>query len=251
MYRLLLSLYLLCLGPLNALAQTAIGQWQSWLPSLPAIAVAQNGDKAYCATSTGLFSVTTGIEQDITRYSKVNGLHDIGISTIASNDNGILIAYRNSNLDFLSGNNSYNLPDLMRKQIAADKTIYRIYSGGTNDYLCTGLGIVVVNTTVPEIAATYITGNQGDYTPVYGATIQNNRLYAATAEGVRSAPLTGSNPSDYRTWTTVGKFTDTVTQIITFSGQLICQKDQQLYTLQNNNWTSFYADGWNITNLCP
>ena len=120
MYRFLLPLYLLCLGPLLLPAQTLIGQWQSWLPTLPAIAVAQQGDKVYCATSSGLFSVTTGAEQDITRYSKVNGLHDIGIRAISSNENGVLIAYRNSNLDFLSGSNSYNLPELLRKQTTSD-----------------------------------------------------------------------------------------------------------------------------------
>lgn len=240
MYRFLLSLYLLCLGPLLLSAQTLIGQWQSWLPSLPAISVARQGDKVYCATSSGLFSVATGAGQDITRYSKVNGLHDIGISTICSNENGVLIAYRNSNLDFLSGSNSYNLPDLQRKQTTEDKTIYRIYAGGTNAYLCTGLGVVVVNTTVPEIAATYAIG------PVYGFTILNNQLYAATATGVMTTPLTGSNPADYRNWSMAGQFTDTVTNIVAYNGQLICQQHQSLYVLNNGTWTPWYTGATNM-----
>ncbi|MBP1650092.1 MAG: two component regulator propeller domain protein [Bacteroidetes bacterium] len=240
MYRFLLSLYLLCLGPLLLSAQTLIGQWQSWLPSLPAISVAMQGDKVYYATSSGLFSLTTGAEQDITRYSKVNGLHDIGISTICSNENGVLIAYRNSNLDLLSGSNSYNLPDLQRKQTAEDKTIYRIYAGGTNTYLCTGLGVVVVNTTVPEIAATYAIGS------VYGFTMLNNQLYAATSAGVKTAPLTGSNPSDYRNWSMVGQLTDTVDNIVSYNGQLICQQHQSLYILNNGAWIPYYSGATNI-----
>lgn len=240
MYRFLLSLCLLCLGPLLLPAQTLIGQWQSWLPSLPAIAVARQGDKVYCATSSGLFSVTTGTEQDITRYSKVNGLHDIGIRAISSHENGVLIAYRNSNLDFLSGSNSYNLPDLLRKQTTEDKTIFRIYSGGTNAYLCTGLGVVVVNTTAPEIAATYALG------PVYGFTILNNKLYAATATGVKTTPMTGSNPADYRNWSVAGQLSDTVANIVNFNGQLICQQGTKLYVLQNNNWVPYYSGALNI-----
>ncbi|WP_440132941.1 type IX secretion system anionic LPS delivery protein PorZ [Chitinophaga sancti] len=240
MYRFLLSLCLFCLGSLLLPAQTLIGQWQSWLPSLPAIAVAQQGDKVYCATSSGLFSLTTGTEQDITRYSKVNGLHDIGISAISSNANGVLIAYRNSNLDFLSGNNSYNLPDLFRKQTAEDKTIFRIYAGGTNAYLCTGLGVVVVNTLVPEIAATYALG------PVYGFTVLNNQLYAATTKGVQTSPMTGSNPADYRNWSPAGQLNDTVSDIVSFNGQLICMQGANLYVLQNNAWMPYYSGASNI-----
>jgi len=240
MYRFLLSLCLLCLGPLRLPAQTLIGQWQSWLPSLPAIAVARQGDKVYCATSSGLFSVTTGAEQDITRYSKVNGLHDIGIQTISSNENGVLVAYRNSNLDFLSGSNSYNLPDLLRKQTAADKTIFRIYAGGSNEYLCTGLGVVVVNTTAPEITATYSLG------PVYGFTILNNQLYAATANGVKTAPMTGSNPADYRNWSVTGQLTDTVNNIVSFGGTLICQQGRELYVLNNGSWEPYYSGAANM-----
>lgn len=231
MYRFLISLSLFCLGPLSVLAQLPIGHWQSWLPTLPAIAVTQRGDKVYYASSSGLFSVTTDGEQDITRYSKINGLHDIGISTIASNENGVLVAYRNSNLDLLSGNNSYNLPYLQRKQT----TIHHIYMGGTNAYLCTGLGVVVVNTTVPEVAATYAIGT------VYGLTIQQNQLYAATEAGVLTALLTGSNPADYRNWSAVGQLTDTVSQIVSFAGQLICQQGRGLYILENGAWEPFYS----------
>ena len=253
MYRYLTSLYLflgLCCCQLQpAWAQTMIGQWQSWLPSLPAIAVTGQGNSIYCATATGLFLVNTADGQDITRYSKVNGLHDIGISAIAANEHGILVAYRNCNLDFLSGSNSYNIPDFQRKQVAADKTIFSIYFSSSYAYLCTGLGIVVVNTAVPEISATYVTGSAGDYTPVYALTIQDNRLYAATAEGVLSAPLTGSNPADFRNWQPVGQLTDTVRNIITFAQQLICQQGQQLYRLENDSWTPFYTDGQDISSL--
>lgn len=241
MYRFLLSLYLLCLGPLLLPAQTLIGQWQSWLPSLPAIAVARQGDKVYCATSYGLFSLTTGAEQTITRYSKVNGLHDIGIRAICSNEHGVLIAYHNSNLDFLSGSNSYNLPDLFRKQTPEDKTIFRMYAGGSYDYLCTGLGVVVVNTSVPEIAATYALG------PVYGFTILKNQLYAATATGVKTVPMTGSNPADFRNWSTVGQFTDTVHNIVSLGESIICQKGRALYLLKNGTWEPYYSGAANMT----
>jgi hypothetical protein len=255
MYRLLTTLYtslcLCCLATNPTAAQAPIGQWQEYLSWLPAVAVTMKTDKIYCATSQGLFAVTTGAEQDITRYSKVNGLHDIGISTIASNDNSVLIAYQNSNIDLLRGNNSYNIPDLLRKQVAADKSIFRISYYNNNAYLCTGLGIVVVNTSIPEIAATYVTGSNGTYTPVYAVAIQGSVIYAATAEGIRSTNLTGNNPADFRNWSSIqqGLLPDTVQQVINYNNQLICRQGKQLYQLQNNSWHPWYTDGWDISNM--
>jgi hypothetical protein len=255
MYRFLIFLYALfcisCLATLPASAQTPLGHWSEYLPWRPAVAVARKGDKVYCASAQGLFSVTTGLGQEISSYSKVNGLHDIGISTIAANNDEILIAYRNSNIDLLSGNNSYNIPDLMRKQIAADKSIFRILYRNSKAYLCTGLGIVVLNTAVPEIEATYVIGNTGAYTPVYALAIHSGFLFAATSEGVRTAPLNSNNPADFRNWSslTQGLAPDTVQDITTFNDQLICRQGNQLYRLLNNAWTPWYNDGWSIRNL--
>jgi hypothetical protein len=248
MYRFLLAL---CLISIPSSAQTPIGQWQEYLPWLPAISVTVNTDKVYCASLSGLFSVNTGEEQDITRYSKVNGLHDIGISTIGSNNNGVLVAYRNGNLDFLQGNNTYNIPDLLRKQVSADKSIFRIFFNNDNAYLCTGLGIVVVNTTKSEISDTWVTGTTGTYTPVYALALLNNYFYAATAEGIKKAPLTGTNLADFRNWTSLqqGLQPDTVQQVILLGNRLICRQGKQLYQLQNDTWSSWYTDGNTITNL--
>jgi hypothetical protein len=251
MYRLSLLLCILFCWNICSRAQTPIGQWQEYLPGLPAIAVTVNTDKVYCATASGLFSVTTGQEQDITRYSKVNGLHDIGISTIGSNNNGILVAYRNSNMDLLQGNNIYNIPDILRKQVSADKSIFRIFFSNNNAYLCTGLGIIVVNIDKAEISDTWITGTNGAYTPVYGVAIFNNYFYAATAEGIKKGAVTGSNLADFRNWTSVqqGLLTDTVQQVILFGTQLICRQGKQLFQLVNDTWQPWYTDGNTITNM--
>lgn len=77
MYRLLTSLYatfcISCLATCSANAQTPVGQWQDHLSWRPAVAVAANGNKIYCGTAQGLYSATTGDEQELSRYSKING----------------------------------------------------------------------------------------------------------------------------------------------------------------------------------
>lgn len=188
---------------------------------------------------------------ELSRYSKANGLHDIGISTLAVNDETILVAYANSNVDLLSGNTIYNIPDLMRKQVAADKTIFRVIFRNNKAYLCTGLGIVVLNTSVPEIEATYVVGSTGAYTPVYSVAIIGTSLFAATSEGVRTASLNSNNPSDFRNWSSLsqGLAPDSVQEIIAFNNLLICRQRNQLYLLNNNTWTPWYTAGRTISNM--
>ena len=262
MYRFLISLYtILCLSCLNALQISAqqlpegtyVGQWSDHLPWRPAVAVAVKGDKVYCASAGGLTAVTNTPEDglELSRYSKVNGLHDIGISTLAANDETVLVAYANSNIDLLGGNTIYNIPDLMRKQVAADKTIFRVLFRNNKAYLCTGLGIVVLNTSIPEIEATYVVGSTGAYTPVYSLAIIGTSLFAATAEGVRTASLNSNNPSDFRNWSSLsqGLAADSVQEIITFNNQLICRQRNQLFLLVNNTWTPWYTADRTISNM--
>ncbi|TWW01758.1 two-component regulator propeller domain-containing protein [Chitinophaga pinensis] len=262
MYRFLISLCtILCLSCLNALQISAqqpgegtyIGQWSDHLPWRPAVAVTVKGDKIYCAAAGGLTAVTNTPEEglELSRYSKVNGLHDIGITTLAANDETVLVAYSNSNIDLLGGNTIYNIPDLMRKQVAADKTIFKVVFRNNKAYLCTGLGIVVLNTSVPEIEATYVVGNTGAYKPVYSLAIIGTSLFAATSEGVKTTSLNSNNPSDFRNWSSLsqGLAPDSVQDIIVFNNQLICRQHNQLFLLRNNIWTLWYTADRIISNM--
>ncbi|MBW8685827.1 type IX secretion system anionic LPS delivery protein PorZ [Chitinophaga rhizophila] len=262
MDRFLTSLYaILCLSFLNSLpasaqqssGNTAIGQWSDHLPWRPAIAVASKGDRIYCAASQGLTAVISAPDgsTEVAQYGKANGLHDVGINTLAANEEVVLIAYTNSNIDILSGNTIYNIPDLMRKQVPADKSIFRIFFRNNKAYLSTGLGILVLNTAIPEVEATYVIGSTGAYLPVYAVTIAGNALFAATPEGVRTAPLNSNNLSDFRNWSSLseGLAGDTVQDIISFRNQLICRQHNQLFVLTNNRWTPWYTSDHSIGNM--
>jgi len=79
-----------------------IGAWREHLSYQQAIQVL-NGDKIYCATKSALFAVSQNSE--ISRYNKINGLNDIGVSAIGwdAASAQLVIAYQNSNLDILKG----------------------------------------------------------------------------------------------------------------------------------------------------
>ena len=108
------------------------------------------------------------------------------IGTLAYNEsNGVLVVvYQNGNVDLIKGNKVYNLPDIKRSQIVADKSINEVYFIGSLAYLSTGFGIIVVDTDRNEIKDTYLIGQNGIYIGVYDITSDGTVLYAATANGV-------------------------------------------------------------------
>lgn len=134
-----------CSSFLNAQKQPVpIGQWREHLNYQKAIQVIK-GDLIYAATNDAVFSVDAN--QEISRYHKVNGLSDVGIQQIGWDEENsqLIIAYKNSNLDFLKGSITKNLSDIQRSTISGNKSINSIYSSLGTAYLSTGLGIVLVN----------------------------------------------------------------------------------------------------------
>jgi hypothetical protein len=60
----------------------AIGNWQEHLPYLAGKGVAVSDTRVYCATDDGLFAYQKS-DQSLVRFSRLSGLNDFGIRTIA------------------------------------------------------------------------------------------------------------------------------------------------------------------------
>ena len=175
-YFLPLLLYLLSMCNLNAQKQPVpIGQWREHLNYQKAIQVVK-GDLIYAATNDAVFSIDAN--QEISRYHKVNGLSDIGVQQIAWDEQNsqLIIAYKNSNIDFLKGSVTKNLSDIQRSTISGNKTINSIYASMGTAYLSTGLGIVLINLNKYEIKDTWIIGNAGRQISINAFT-ENNQFY--------------------------------------------------------------------------
>jgi ligand-binding sensor domain-containing protein len=231
--------------------QVPVGHWREHLPYMQARSVVSGSGQVFCTTDYNMFSVTAE-DHDITRYSKLNGLHDAGISAIGAGGNGlVVIGYSNGNLDLLQNGQVDNLPDILRKNIQGNKTIHNIFFHKGMAWLATGFGIVVVNTDRPETADTYIIGSDGRYIATYAVTTDGSYFYAATAEGVKKAPVSGVNLANYRNWTPVmqGLQQAPVQAIIQLEDRLICRQQDSLFSLEQNTWQPWYADGWHINSI--
>lgn len=246
-----LFLVLIVLVQICNAQQVPIGHWREHLPYMQAETVASGSGKVFCATGYNMFSVTAA-DHDITRYSKLNGLHDAGISAIgAGDDDLVVIGYSNGNLDLLQHEQVYNLPDILRKNLQGDKIIHSIFFYKGMAWLSTGFGIVVVNPDKQETADTYIIGSSGQYIAVYGVTTDGNYFYAATAEGVKKAPVSGANLANYQNWAPLmqGLQTAPVQSIVYLQNRLICRQQDSLFSLEQDSWQPWYADGRHINSI--
>jgi hypothetical protein len=188
----------------SAIAQIPQGSWRDHLPYTNALQVAEVGNKIFCSTDGGLFSINKG-DNSIQKYSKVTGLSDIDTSSISysENTNTIIIAYINGNIDLIRNDSIINIPDIKRKLITGDKRIYKILFIEDIAYLATGFGVVAVDVIRKEIKDTYQFGESGGQIKVNDLTFDGNNIFAATDQGIYKASINSPNLVDFNYWSRI------------------------------------------------
>jgi len=229
---------------LSLKAQLGIGEWRDHLSYSQALSVAETESSVFCSTRGGLFTYNKN-NHNIQRLSKVTGLSETDIKAIEYNsDNDILlVAYSNANIDLIEGNRIINLSDIYRKQLTGKKTINNIMMHGDNAYLSCGFGIVVVNLKKKEISGTYFIGDEGSQLEVYETcTDQYDSIYAATESGIYKADINNNNLENYGFWK---RETDIPYALAQFNS--ICYFDNRIFVnhhdVNNNDDDVFYKEG--------
>ena len=183
--------------------QRPLGTWETFLPYGTAYQVAQSPDRIYCATAYAVYYVEKS-DGSIGTLTKSNGLSDADVRHIAYNNamNTLVITYASSNIDLLvNGTDIYNIPDIKNAIISGSKNINDITMIGNYAYLATDLDISVLDLGKQEIMDNYIIGSTGLSVRVNSVASDGVNLFAATFEGVKSAPLSSSNLQNYAVWT--------------------------------------------------
>ena len=235
-----------------ALAQdgVSIGNWRTHLPYQKVIGVQPVGNKIYAATQYELFYYDTE-DNSINILNKINGLSDIGISTIGYNESQrkLFVAYTNANIDLIDINgNIKNMTDIKdNKSIIGNKNINHIYFQDDLAYVSCGFGIVVFDLKKEEVKDTYYIGNQGDAVNVTDVAIYNGRIYACTNDGVYYASQDAQNLANYAAW----HFDNSLihphlayTEMEVFGDKLLLNYDggynaDTLFVFNGSQWTYF------------
>jgi hypothetical protein len=235
-------------------AQPPIGQWREHLSYNQAIQVTASSTGVFCATPWSLFTVDF-TDNEIERYSKINGLHETGIQTIQwdASLQKLIVAYNNANIDVLEGNHIFMVDAIKQKNIPGDKTIYSIFCKQGMAYCCSGLGIIVLDENKHEVKDTYVIGANGANIKVSGLTADAAFFYAATDEGLKKAPLLTVNLADYRNWQLEsgikGLSAGACNNVLNVQDKIITQKNDSLFAWNGNAWDLLYTDDWHINNI--
>ena len=180
----------------------SIGHWRTHLPYQKVIAVEPVGKKVYAATEYELFYYDTD-DNSINIVNKINGLSDVGISTMGycKSQHKLLVAYTNANIDLIDANgNISNMSDIKDKNIVGNKSINHVYFDGDFAYVACGFGIVVFDLKKEEVKDTYYIGNQGSNVNVTDVVFFNGRIYASTDDGLYYASQDTPNLANYTAW---------------------------------------------------
>ena len=200
----LLALIIMMASSLASFAQdgVGIGNWRTHLPYQKVIDVEPVGNKIYAATPFELFYYDTQ-DNSINILNKINGLSDIGISTIAYNESQrkLFVAYTNANVDLVYNDGTIkNMSDIKDKNFVGSKNINSVFFDDDLAYVACGFGIVVFDLKKEEVKDTYYIGNQGDAVNVTDVAFYNGRIYACTDDGVYYAAQNAPNLANYAAW---------------------------------------------------
>ena len=101
---------------------TPIYTWQQHLSFSNAKIIIEVENDIYCATENGIFTYNK-YDYTISRLNKINGLSDVGVSSMCYDHENkiIIIFYNNTNIDLIKNNNVVNIPDVKNKLILGEK----------------------------------------------------------------------------------------------------------------------------------
>jgi len=218
------------LKPLNAQLQLGpIGSWRAHFSNESVQQVIQ-GDQLYVAAANQIIQIDANKQ---TNYlNTTTGLHAIGIHKIAWHpiENQLVIAYKNSRLDIVKGDQVTLIDDIQSSNLYSDKTINDLVVFNNNAYLSCNFGIVVVDLLKKEIKATLFPNNNRQEVKVFQTIPYQNKLFALTELGIWSTPLgQNSSWSPENTMGIVG-----IKNMFVFKNQLYFNNQQKIYPYQSN-----------------
>ncbi|MEA3318135.1 MAG: T9SS type A sorting domain-containing protein [Bacteroidota bacterium] len=242
---------------INSNAQIGVGEWREHLSFSYIYSLTQSPTKIYSASANALFEYNKSAH-NISKLTKVDGLSDVGVSSILySNENEtLLVGYSNGNIDLITNNSIINISDIKREAIIGDKSINDILFIDNYAYLSCGFGIVVLDVDKKEIKETYYIGDNGTQIFVNKLIRFGDYFYASTKNGLYKTEFANSNLADYHNWIKINDIlnsNDEFGSMAVFNNNLFVNhysdNNNIIYQLNNNEWTEFRNDSYRVRNI--
>lgn len=193
-----------------ALSQIGMGKWRMHISPYQAVDVVDRGKTIYSALSKGLleYDIESGEQTLRTAADYLSDISPTALGYDVSTET-LLIGYDNGNLDFLQDERITNLPAILQSNITGIKTINKIECRGSNAYLATGFGIVVINIQKFEVRDTYNPTSSGE--GIVDITFLNDSIYALTRSGLYVGAENNNFLADPGQWSQVSSILDYTT----------------------------------------
>ncbi len=165
-----------------------VGSWRAHF-SNESIRQVIKGDQLYLAAKNQIIQIDA--KSQISYLNTTNGLHHIGIAKIAWHpaEKQLIIAYNNSQLDIVQGDQVTLIDDIGNTNLFVDKAINAITILNNNAYLSCNFGIVVIDLIKKEIKETLFPGNNRQAIKVIQTLAFQNKLFALTDHGIWSRSI--------------------------------------------------------------
>lgn len=203
MKKLVISIFIFLITINSSHSQSPVGAWRDHFAYKQGLKTAIAPNRFYVSVQNGVFWYNNE-DGSLGKLSTANGLSDVGVTAIGYSpyENLLAVGYSNGNIDLVFNRQIVNIPYILQKPMQGSKQINNFYFDGNNQiFVATGFGIVVVNIEKKEIKDTYYIGLGGSEVKVNQVIEFNDRIYAATSNGLLSAASNDPLLIHYASWT--------------------------------------------------
>lgn len=241
----------------NTFSQAEMNQWRIHYSLLNSVGITKTKSKIFMGGINGIVVYDTE-DNSIDEITLVNGLSDINISAIGSNEEVLIVGYSNGNIDVITDNEYYNVPWLKKAQLSGGKTINNFYFYSDYVYISTDMGILVFDLKKEEIKDTYYPVSNSE--TIKDLCVFNDSLYVATSDGIYIAGVNQNYLNDFNNWYKKTNLPPSVVNssikcIEPFSSNLFFVKDElffgadSIFQMNNSNQTSYFQGPLDVENI--
>jgi hypothetical protein len=182
-----------------------IGYWRSLLPYNASVGIAANSSNIFVITEQALFTMqTTDYNPQPVSYSKVSGMSDVGMNSVAYDKatSTAVLVYTNGNIDLFKDKETtfYNLPDFKVKSISGTKSVSKVFAENGKAFISTSVGIIVVNLAEKEVMETYQFIKKSQILAVNDFRRSGHFYYAVTTAGIYRADTGNRQLQNFQVW---------------------------------------------------
>ncbi len=173
------------------------------------------------------------------KISSVNGLSGESTSAFYYDKtlDQIVIGYENGLVEIIDENRNIRIkPDILNFDITGSKRINDICANGSLLFLSVPFGIVTFDLETITFDDTFFIGNASSEVYVNEIEITNNKIYAATKNGIYVASLDDPFLIDSNNWSQY--FLNDFSNITSFNNQVYVSDGQTLYRFENDSLLS-------------